>query len=106
MGILNRLDTIESVYVHGTAGFASSPDVAGFGEVAAEIVYSGLLQQYDSYSGREATWYYELNGGIETHTAVSEQLQHVDGVMVGRVVCANPYWLAPVDQQFYNVNYL
>lgn len=45
-----------------------------------------------------------INGGIETHDVVSEQLQHVDGVMVGRVVCSNPYWLSSVDQQFYGQN--
>src|SRR3990167_2972981 len=45
-----------------------------------------------------------INGGIETHDVTAEQLQYVDGVMVGRIVCSNPYWLATVDQQFYAQN--
>ncbi|MDP1574296.1 MAG: tRNA dihydrouridine(20/20a) synthase DusA [Coxiellaceae bacterium] len=35
-----------------------------------------------------------INGGIETHEAIVEHLKHVDGVMLGRVVCSNPYFLA------------
>jgi tRNA-dihydrouridine synthase A len=42
-----------------------------------------------------------INGGIESHDVVQAQLNQVDGVMVGRVVCSNPYWLASVDQQYY-----
>lgn len=42
-----------------------------------------------------------VNGGIESHDVVQAQLNQVDGVMVGRVVCSNPYWLASVDQQYY-----
>lgn len=45
-----------------------------------------------------------INGGIETHDVVTEQLQQVDGVMVGRIVCSNPYWLSSVDQQYYAKN--
>lgn len=35
-----------------------------------------------------------INGGIRTHDAVTEHLKHVDGVMVGRIVCEQPFWLA------------
>lgn len=35
-----------------------------------------------------------INGGIETVEAVATHLTHVDGVMLGRVVCSNPYFLA------------
>lgn len=45
-----------------------------------------------------------INGGIDTHELAAEQLQHVDGVMIGRAICANPCWLATVDQQFYAEN--
>lgn len=45
-----------------------------------------------------------INGGIESHEVVAQQLTQVDGVMLGRVLCANPYWLAGVDRQFYGVD--
>ena len=35
-----------------------------------------------------------INGGIETQNAIETHLQYVDGVMLGRVVCNNPYFLA------------
>src|SRR3989338_2940969 len=35
-----------------------------------------------------------INGGIRTHEAVAEHLKHVDGVMVGRIVCEQPFWLS------------
>lgn len=42
-----------------------------------------------------------INGGIKTYDEVAVHLQHVDGVMIGREVYANPYWLAEVDQRFF-----
>ena len=39
-----------------------------------------------------------INGGIETHEAIAEHLQHVDGVMLGRIVCSNPYFLMQVQK--------
>jgi tRNA-dihydrouridine synthase A len=42
-----------------------------------------------------------LNGGITTDAQVAEQLQHVDGVMVGREAYHNPWWLASWDAQYY-----
>ncbi|OGT33153.1 MAG: tRNA dihydrouridine(20/20a) synthase DusA [Gammaproteobacteria bacterium RIFCSPHIGHO2_02_FULL_39_13] len=45
-----------------------------------------------------------INGGIQTQDAIAEQVKQVDGVMLGRVVCSNPYFLASVDQQFYADN--
>lgn len=45
-----------------------------------------------------------INGGVQTHEDVAQHLQCVDGVMVGRIVCSHPYFLANVDQQFYAVN--
>jgi tRNA-dihydrouridine synthase A len=41
-----------------------------------------------------------INGGITTDAQVHEQLQHVDGVMVGREAYHNPWWLASWDQEF------
>jgi len=35
-----------------------------------------------------------INGGIETHEAIATHLQYVDGVMLGRIICSNPYFLA------------
>lgn len=42
-----------------------------------------------------------INGGIQTHEVVRCHLQVCDGVMIGREVCSNPYWLAEVDQRYY-----
>lgn len=42
-----------------------------------------------------------INGGIDSYDTVVDQLQHVDGVMAGRIVCSNPYWLSTIDQKFY-----
>jgi len=35
-----------------------------------------------------------MNGGIQTRDAIAAHLKKVDGVMLGRVVCSNPYFLA------------
>jgi len=43
-----------------------------------------------------------INGGIKTIKAVDQQLQHVDGVMIGREAYNNPYMLASVDQDLYH----
>jgi tRNA-dihydrouridine synthase A len=42
-----------------------------------------------------------LNGGIKTIDDMAQALQTVDGVMIGRQVCTEPYLLAKVDQLFY-----
>lgn len=42
-----------------------------------------------------------VNGGISTTEQVQEQLQHVDGVMVGREAYHNPWWLSQWDSLFY-----
>jgi tRNA-dihydrouridine synthase A len=42
-----------------------------------------------------------INGGITTGAQVAEQLQHLDGVMVGREAYHNPWWLASWDEMFY-----
>jgi len=43
----------------------------------------------------------EINGGITTIEAIKTHLNYVDGVMIGRVACDNPYLLATIDQQIY-----
>ncbi len=43
-----------------------------------------------------------INGGVKTLDEVSEHLEHVDGVMVGREVYSNPYLLSDVDKRFFN----
>ena len=43
----------------------------------------------------------DINGGITTLAQTDEHLQHVDGVMIGREVYANPYILAEVDKRYY-----
>ncbi len=42
-----------------------------------------------------------INGGFKDSQAVAEQLEWVDGVMVGREAYHNPWWLASWDEQFY-----
>jgi tRNA-dihydrouridine synthase A len=42
-----------------------------------------------------------INGGITTSAQVAEQLQQLDGVMVGREAYHNPWWLASWDEAFY-----
>ena len=43
-----------------------------------------------------------INGGIKTLEETEEQLQHVDGVMMGREAYHNPYLLAEVDRKIYH----
>ena len=42
-----------------------------------------------------------INGGLTTSAQVAEQLQHVDGVMLGREAYHNPWWLADWDAAFH-----
>ena len=42
-----------------------------------------------------------VNGGITTTGQVAEQLQHLDGVMLGREAYYNPWWLSEWDAAFY-----
>ena len=42
-----------------------------------------------------------INGGIKTIKSVQQQLEHVDGVMIGREAYNNPYMLASVDKDIY-----
>jgi len=42
-----------------------------------------------------------INGGIKTLDQAEEQLQHVDGVMIGREAYHNPWILAEADRRFY-----
>ncbi len=42
-----------------------------------------------------------LNGGLTSMETAKQQLQHVDGVMLGREIYHNPYLLASVDRCFY-----
>jgi tRNA-dihydrouridine synthase A len=42
-----------------------------------------------------------INGGITSTEQVAEQLQLLDGVMIGREAYHNPWWLASWDEAFY-----
>jgi len=42
-----------------------------------------------------------VNGGITLSSQLQEQLQHVDGVMLGREAYHNPWWLSEWDALFY-----
>ncbi len=46
-----------------------------------------------------------LNGGITRLEMAQEQLQYVDGVMLGREVYQRPYILADVDKTFFSANH-
>jgi len=43
-----------------------------------------------------------INGGISSLQQSLAQYQHVDGVMLGRSVCNNPYLLAEADAKIFN----
>ena len=43
-----------------------------------------------------------INGGLETILQIKEQLQHVDGVMVGRAAYHNPALLMMIDAELFN----
>ncbi|MDC7702160.1 tRNA dihydrouridine(20/20a) synthase DusA [Vogesella indigofera] len=45
-----------------------------------------------------------INGGIKSNAEISEHLQHVDGVMVGREAYHNPYLMAEWDALFYGAD--
>jgi tRNA-dihydrouridine synthase A len=45
-----------------------------------------------------------LNGGLNDLDQVADQLQRVDGVMIGRAAYENPYLLADVDRRFFGVS--
>ena len=42
-----------------------------------------------------------INGGFKTDAEVAGQLQHLDGVMIGREAYHNPWWLASWDAAFF-----
>jgi len=42
-----------------------------------------------------------INGGLTTSAQLAEQLEHVDGVMLGREAYHNPWWLAEWDATFF-----
>ncbi len=44
-----------------------------------------------------------INGGLTTSAQVAEQLQALDGVMIGREAYHNPWWLAQWDAEFFAV---
>jgi tRNA-dihydrouridine synthase A len=58
-----------------------------------EVVYR-LRQLFPDYT-------FIINGGIQTAQAVSEHLQHVDGVMLGRHAWHQPWDLKSLDQLCY-----
>ena len=44
---------------------------------------------------------FAVNGGVKTTDEVALQLEHIDGVMVGREAYHNPWWLAEWDERFF-----
>lgn len=43
-----------------------------------------------------------INGGFKTVHSICEYLDKVDGCMIGRIVCENPYFLAEIESTFFN----
>ncbi|ALG68285.1 tRNA dihydrouridine(20/20a) synthase DusA [Beggiatoa leptomitoformis] len=46
-----------------------------------------------------------INGGLKTIADIEQQLQVVNGVMIGREAYQNPYLLAEIEQRFFNSAY-
>jgi tRNA-dihydrouridine synthase A len=45
-----------------------------------------------------------INGGITTLEEIDVHLDHVDGVMIGREAYQNPYFLAAIDNRYYELS--
>jgi tRNA-dihydrouridine synthase A len=45
-----------------------------------------------------------INGGIATHAAIAEHIEHVDGVMLGRIAYHHPWLLAEADRYCFGEN--
>ena len=45
-----------------------------------------------------------INGGLRSHDEALRQLDHVDGVMLGRAPCDDPWLLARVDSLYYGAS--
>ena len=43
-----------------------------------------------------------INGGITNSEQIKEHLKHCDGVMIGRAVYQNPYFLAEIENKIFN----
>lgn len=43
-----------------------------------------------------------INGGLTDTSIVNQQLEHIDGVMIGRAAYQNPFWLAELEQTLFN----
>ncbi len=42
-----------------------------------------------------------INGGVKSYDEIDAQLQHVDGVMIGREAYHNPWIMAAFDERYY-----
>ena len=47
-----------------------------------------------------------LNGGIDTLNKINAHLEKVDGVMIGRAAYHSPYFLAEIEKEIFNNNYI
>jgi len=62
--------------------------------------YNRVYQLKQDFPGLDIV----INGGIISLDQVKDHLHHVDGVMIGRAVCNNPYLLADADKLFFDDN--
>lgn len=45
-----------------------------------------------------------INGGIQQTSEIENQLNYVDGVMIGRKAYSNPYWLAEIENKIFHMH--
>ena len=45
-----------------------------------------------------------INGGITNSEQIKEHLKNCDGVMIGRAIYQNPYFLADIENKIFNNN--
>lgn len=62
-----------------------------------ELIYDRVYQVKTDFPHLNIS----INGGVKTLAEAKSHLQYVDGVMVGREVYQNPYFLANVDREIF-----
>ena len=45
-----------------------------------------------------------INGGISQTKEIKKHLEHCDGVMIGRAIYQNPYFLTDIEKEIFNTN--
>ena len=45
-----------------------------------------------------------INGGVSQTEEIKKHLEHCDGVMIGRAIYQNPYFLTDIEKEIFNTN--